>query len=214
MPNPPGSRNAKRQAAKEHRRAAAAAAARKRKRQQAMLGALAGVAVLGVALAVFFLVRGGGSDSTTGVAPSASATASAAPSAAAFPPVPAGADAALKTRPTVTAGTGAVTALKVTPLIEGTGPGAQTGQTVTVNYVGVTYQDGKEFDASWDKQQTFPVTLGQGGVIKGWDQGLVGAKLGSRLQLDIPASLAYGDPAPSGYPSGALRFVVDVLAIK
>jgi peptidylprolyl isomerase len=190
MPNPPGSKNAKRQLSKERRRAAAAAAANRRKRQQAMLGALAGVAVIGVVVAVFFLVRGGGGGSTPSTTPSASASA------------------------TVTAGTGDVTALKVTPLVEGTGTGAQNGQTVTVNYVGVTYKDGKQFDASWDKQQTIPVTLGQGGVIKGWDQGLVGAKLGSRVQLDIPASLAYGDPAPAGYPSGALRFVVDVLAIQ
>jgi peptidylprolyl isomerase len=215
MSNPPGTRNAKRAAAKEHRRAAAAAAAARRKRQQAMLGAIAGLAVAGVIVAVFLLVRGGGGDSTASTPSAApSAGASAAPSAAAFPPLPAGADPALASKPSVGPGTGQLTVLKVTPIIEGTGPGAQNGQTVTVNYVGATYKDGKEFDASWTRKQTLPVTLGSGGVIKGWDQGLVGAKVGSRIQLDIPAALAYGDPAPAGYPSGALRFVIDVLAVQ
>jgi peptidylprolyl isomerase len=216
MTNPPGTKNTRRQLHKERRRAAAAAAAAKRRRQQAMLGGLAGLAVIGVIVAVFLLVRGGGSDGGTATpAAGASASASAgAPSAAAFPALPPGADPALSSKPQVAAGTGDVTTLKVTPIVEGTGAAAQNGQTVTVNYVGVTYADGKEFDASWDKQQTFDVTLGAGGVIKGWEAGLLGAKVGSRLQLDIPSDQAYGDSPPEGYPKGDLRFVVDVLAVR
>ena len=95
-----------------------------------------------------------------------------------------------------------------------TGPGAQSGQTVTVNYVGVKYQSGEEFDASWDRGQPFPVQLGTGSVIEGWDKGLIGAKQGSRLQIDIPSALAYGDNPPEGYPAGPLRFVVDVLSVQ
>ncbi len=114
----------------------------------------------------------------------------------------------------VKAGEGTVTTLKVTPLIEGKGPAAKSGQTVTVNYVGVTYADGKEFDASWNSGQPFPVQLGTGSVIEGWDKGLLGAKAGSRLQLDVPAAQAYGETPPAGYPAGALRFVVDVLSVQ
>ena len=75
--------------------------------------------------------------------------------------------------------------------------------------------DGTEFDNSYDKGQPLPVKLGAGSVIKGWDQGLVGAQAGERLQLDIPADLAYGDN-PSGeiiQPGDALSFVIDVLAV-
>jgi peptidylprolyl isomerase len=132
------------------------------------------------------------------------ASASAASSAAAS--APAG---ALATKPTVTAGTGNLTALKVTTIIEGTGPAIQSGQTLSVNYVGVSYTTGTEFDSSWKRGQPFSFAVGQGKVIQGWDQGLIGVKVGSRVQLDIPSNLAYGD---TGNPAGPLRFVVDVLS--
>jgi peptidylprolyl isomerase len=124
-----------------------------------------------------------------------------------------GIDQALATAPKITAGTGAVTALKVTTLVEGKGVPVAAGATITVNYVGATYKDGQVFDASWQHGQTFSFVLGAGKVIPGWDQGLVGVKVGSRVQLDIPAALAYGenvDPS-SGAPAGDLRFIVDVL---
>jgi peptidylprolyl isomerase len=133
-------------------------------------------------------------------------------SKAAFPPVPAGADPALSKKPAVTGGTGPVTALKTTTLIQGTGPAVQAGQTVSVNYVGVTYAGGKEFDSSWKRKEPFSFPVGAGQVIKGWDQGLVGVKVGSRVRLDIPAGLAYGDNPGPDQPAGALRFVVDVLS--
>lgn len=211
-----GTKNARRQAAKEHRREAVAARARAQRRKQLMLISLAALAVVGIVVAITLLVRPepGSDTDALGSAATPTPTLTSTAAAAAFPPLPAGADPALATKPAVQAGTGDVTELKVTTLIEGKGAAAQNGQTVEVNYVGVTYKDGKEFDASWKGQRTFPVTLGKGGVIKGWDQGLVGVKAGSRVQLDIPAELAYGDPAPQGYPSGDLRFVVDVLSVR
>ena len=81
-----------------------------------------------------------------------------------------------------------------------------------MNYVGLTYVDGKEFDSSWNRSKAFSFPVGAGNVINGWDQGLAGAKVGSRVQLDIPADLAYGDNPTGGQPAGALRFIVDVLA--
>ena len=84
-----------------------------------------------------------------------------------------------------------------------------SGQTITVNYTGVTYADGKQFDSSWKSGQPLTTQIGVGKVIKGWDQGLVGVTVGSRVQLDIPSDLAYGD---SGNPAGPLRFVVDILS--
>ena len=212
-----GSKRVRRQAAKEHRRIAAEKHARARRRSQIMLAGLAGLAVVGIVVTVFLLVRGGdgGTDSLDpGSASSAGATPDASAPAGGFPPLPEGANVALATRPVIQAGTGDVTQLNVTTLIAGSGPAAQNGQTVEVNYVGATYKDGKEFDNSWDKRQTYPVTLGSGGVIQGWELGLLNAKAGSRVQLDIPANLGYGEKAPPGYPSGDLRFVVDVLSVE
>jgi peptidylprolyl isomerase len=204
-------KNDRKAAVKASRKAAAERAAKAKRRRQQLAVVLAGLAVVAIVLAIVLFTKGGNDTSTqssAGAAPSASAAA---------PPangIPADVDPALKTKPVVKAGEGDVTALKVTPLIEGKGPAAQNGQTVTVNYVGVTYKTGEEFDASWNSGQPFPVQLGSGGVIEGWDKGLVGAKVGSRLQLDIPAAMAYTDNPPAGYPAGALRFVVDVLSVQ
>ncbi|REF98835.1 peptidylprolyl isomerase [Asanoa ferruginea] len=205
-------KNDRKAAVKAARKAAAERAAKAKRRRQQLAVVLAGLAVVAIVLAIVLFTKGGGNDTSTqssaGAAPSASAAA---------PPangIPADVDPALKTKPVVKSGEGDVTALKVTPLIEGKGPAAKSGQTVTVNYVGVTYKTGEEFDASWKTGQPFPVQLGSGTVIEGWDKGLVGAKVGSRLQLDIPAAMAYGDNPPAGYPAGALRFVVDVLSVQ
>jgi peptidylprolyl isomerase len=111
----------------------------------------------------------------------------------------------------VTGGEGAVEELKVTALVKGKGPKVAAGQQIVVNYVGVTYADGKEFDSSWQRQQPFPLAIGVGQVIPGWDEGLVGVTVGSRVQLDIPAEMAYGENPSGGAPAGDLRFVVDVL---
>jgi peptidylprolyl isomerase len=122
---------------------------------------------------------------------------------------PTGGNSALAAKPVVGPGTGDLTKLTVTTLVEGTGSPVKAGQNLSVNYVGVSYKTGKEFDSSWSRNQPFSFTIGTGGVIKGWDDGLIGVKVGSRVQLDIPSELAYGD---TGNPSGPLRFVVDVLS--
>jgi peptidylprolyl isomerase len=132
---------------------------------------------------------------------------------AAAPPAPTvSLDPALQTKPVVEAGTGTLTEVKVTTIINGTGPALANGQSVKVNYVGTYFATGKEFDASWTGGEPFTFVLGQGGVIPGWDQGLQGVPVGSRVQLDIPANLAYGDAPTGNQPAGPLRFVIDVLS--
>ena len=203
----------KRTLAKQRKARLAAA----RRRRQTMLAVLSGLAVVVVIVGGVLLIthfNHGNSSTSAGASASAAASApevSPTPSVP-FPPTPAGADAALGAKPTVSAGTGTVSALKVTTLVQGNGPAVTSGQTITVNYVGVTYKDGKEFDSSWSRSQALTTVIGQGQVIPGWDQGLVGVKVGSRVQLDIPASLAYGASPGGGSPAGDLRFVVDVLS--
>jgi peptidylprolyl isomerase len=121
----------------------------------------------------------------------------------------------LSKEPKVTPPTGpSPTKLVTKDLIVGTGPEAKAGEQVTVNYVGVLYKGGKEFDASWKRNETFPFVLGKGQVIPGWDQGVAGMKVGGRRELIIPAELAYGAKGspPSIPPNSALVFVVDLLA--
>ncbi|MFC0507665.1 FKBP-type peptidyl-prolyl cis-trans isomerase [Micromonospora costi] len=205
---------------KSERRLAAQLAAQKaaeaKRRRQAWLGGLAGLAVVAVLITVFVIVGQGGDDDAApqaDAAPSASAPADQ-PAAPPAPQLPEDADPALGTKPAVTAGKGDLTKLTVTPVIKGTGPAVQAGQTITTNYVGVFYKDGKEFDSSWEAGQPASFPIGVGQVIKGWDQGLVGVTVGSRVQLDIPADLAYGNDGSGGRPAGPLRFVVDVLAAQ
>jgi peptidylprolyl isomerase len=200
----------------EKRAEAKAAKARARamqKRRQTLTVGGAAVVVLALVIGLFVWIS---NTSPSQPDPAASASADAGPAAAestaAFPPVPPGADPALSKKPAATAGTGKVTELKTTTLIQGTGPAVESGQTVNVNYVGVTYADGKEFDSSWSRSEAFSFQVGAGSVIKGWDQGLIGVKVGSRVQLDIPADMAYGENPGGGRPAGALRFIVDVLA--
>ncbi|MER6753399.1 FKBP-type peptidyl-prolyl cis-trans isomerase [Micromonospora echinofusca] len=206
---------------KSERRLAAQLAAQKaaeaKRRRQAWAGGLAGVAVVAVLITVFVTIgrNSDGDKDQTASAPSAGPSASA--PAADTPPapqLPEGADPALGSKPTVAAGKGELKKLTVTPLIKGKGPAVQKGQTITTNYVGVFYKDGKEFDSSWSGGQPATFAIGVGQVIPGWDQGLVGVTVGSRVQLDIPAELAYGTNPPGGRPAGPLRFVVDVLAAQ
>lgn len=105
--------------------------------------------------------------------------------------------------------------LVITTLVEGTGEPAKVGDTISVHYVGVLAADGTEFDNSYDRGEPFSFVLGQGQVIEGWDQGLVGAPAGSRIQLDIPAELAYGAQQRGSIiePNSPLTFVIDVMAI-
>lgn len=202
-----GKRTSARTARRAAFRAGAAqrAAAQRRKKNITAWSLRVGGVVVAVGLIIGGVFAFRSSDSgTSKAATSASASATAGAAASGNP--------ALSTKPTVTAGTGALTALAVTPLIQGTGPVVAKGQTISVNYVGVSFTTGKEFDSSWTRSQPFSFTVGQGKVIPGWDQGLVGVAVGSRVQLDIPSALAYGDTAAGGAPSGPLRFVVDVLS--
>jgi peptidylprolyl isomerase len=107
------------------------------------------------------------------------------------------------------------TELVVTDLETGSGPEAAEGDTVLVHYVGVRSEDGAEFDNNFEGGEPFPVVLGAGGVIQGWDEGLVGIQAGGRRQLDIPSELAYGDQ-PRGEvirANDALSFVIDAVAV-
>jgi peptidylprolyl isomerase len=200
-----------------------------RRRGQALIGAFAGVIVV-IAAVVALAVAGEPADETAGAraaaepaattpppaatTPDAQPPATQAPADPGFPPLPAGADPALASKPTTTAGSGALTRLTVRSLVKGKGAAARAGQAVTVNYVGVRYQTGEEFDASWTRAQPFSFQLGAGNVIPGFDQGLIGVTVGSRVQIDIPADLAYGDNPSGGRPAGPLRFIVDVLAVR
>ena len=98
----------------------------------------------------------------------------------------------------------------------GTGPAAKAGDTVSVQYVGVAYSSGKVFDSSWSRGQAFQFPLGEGQVIAGWDQGVVGMQVGGRRELIIPPNLAYGAQSPgSGIAANdTLIFIVDLVKIN
>lgn len=116
---------------------------------------------------------------------------------------------------TVPAGVPAPTQLVSQVLIEGTGPVVQSGQTVTFQYTGVNYSTGAVFDSSWEKGSPFSTPIGTGQVIKGWDTGLVGKKVGSQVLLVVPPDQGYGaagQPAAKISGTDTLVFVVDILA--
>ena len=100
-------------------------------------------------------------------------------------------------------------------IIVGKGAAAKNGDTVSVQYLGKNWSDGKQFDASWGRGEPFEFTLGEGGVIKGWDQGVVGMKKGGRRLLVIPPDLGYGAQGSGDIPANeTLVFVVDLEEIK
>lgn len=117
--------------------------------------------------------------------------------------------------PSASAGAEKITKLQKTDIKVGKGPAAKDGDSVTVNYVG-RLMDGTKFDSSIDRHQPFTFTLGTGGVIKGWDQGVVGMKVGGKRKLVIPADLAYGAAGspPKIPPNAPLQFVIDLLKIN
>lgn len=109
----------------------------------------------------------------------------------------------------------APTELVIEDLIVGTGDEAKAGRNVDVHYVGVAWSTGKQFDASWDRNETFEFRLGAGQVIQGWDQGVAGMKAGGRRRLTIPSDLGYGPYGAGGVIKGGetLVFVVDLLNV-
>ncbi|HET7589966.1 MAG TPA: FKBP-type peptidyl-prolyl cis-trans isomerase [Solirubrobacterales bacterium] len=121
-----------------------------------------------------------------------------------------------KTKPTVAVPSGPPPKkLEIKDLKKGEGPAAKAGDKVTVQYVGVDYKTGKQFDASWDRGEPFSFTLGAGEVIKGWDQGIGGMKAGGRRELIVPPGLAYGSQQVGSIPpNSTLVFVVDLLEIN
>jgi peptidylprolyl isomerase len=106
--------------------------------------------------------------------------------------------------------------LEVEDLTVGDGDEATKGKTVEVHYVGVSWQNGRQFDASWDRGQTFKFGLGKGQVIPGWDQGVEGMRVGGRRKLTIPPMLAYGKRGAGGAigPDETLVFVVDLVGVS
>lgn len=107
----------------------------------------------------------------------------------------------------------APTDLVISDLVEGTGAPANAGDTVEVHYVGVEFDSGEQFDASWDRGESIVFPLS--GLIAGWQEGIPGMKVGGRRQLVIPPHLAYG-PAGSGHrlAGSTLVFVIDLLDVR
>jgi len=101
-------------------------------------------------------------------------------------------------------------------LVTGTGAEATPGRTVEVHYVGVAWSTKKQFDASWDRGKPFDFALGAGRVIRGWDEGVAGMKVGGRRKLTIPPAMGYGARGAGGAigPNETLVFVVDLLAVR
>ena len=119
-------------------------------------------------------------------------------------------------KPTITIPAGnAPTELVKNDLIVGTGDEAVSGRNVSVHYVGVAWSNGRQFDASWDRNEPFEFRLGAGQVISGWDEGVAGMRIGGRRELTIPPHMGYGSRGAGGVIKGneTLVFVVDLLNV-
>jgi peptidylprolyl isomerase len=105
--------------------------------------------------------------------------------------------------------------LRVTPIREGAGRAAEEGDTLIVDYTGVLSETGALFDTTYQRDLPFDFVLGRGGVIAGWDEGLIGTSPGDVVKLDVPANLAYGANPPTNDipPDAALTFVIEVRAV-
>lgn len=101
-------------------------------------------------------------------------------------------------------------------IVKGKGPAAKRGDTLLVNYVGMNFSNGEEFDSSWDSGAPFPLQLGITRVIEGWTKGLVGIRKGGRRMLTIPPEMGYGAQGypPDIPPNETLVFVVDAVSVK
>jgi peptidylprolyl isomerase len=156
---------------------------------------LIGAAILLVAVvAVVLIARGGGDGSDTGTVSSD-----------------------LNEKPTIDVPSGSPPAELVSKdIVTGDGATAEQGDTVKVQYVGVDYATGKEFDSSWDSGQPFTFQIGAGNVIPGWDQGVEGMQVGGRRELIVPPGLAYGAQGspPAIAPNATLVFAIDLLDVQ
>jgi peptidylprolyl isomerase len=159
-----------------------------------------------VALALAVAGCGGGDDASSSTQASEARTAE-----------QPGGDTNLNAKPKVTVPDGPPPKqLEEKEIVAGDGAEAKSGDEVTVQYVGVGYDSKEEFDSSWSRNEPLTFSLGAGEVIKGWDEGVAGMKVGGRRELTIPASLAYGPAGspPVIGPNETLIFVVDLLAAK
>ena len=123
----------------------------------------------------------------------------------------------MATKPSVDIPSGAPPAELVREDLEvGTGAEATPGKTVEVHYVGVAWSTKKQFDAAWDRRETFDFPLGKGRVIRGWDEGVAGMRVGRRRRLTIPPAMGYGARGAGGAigPNETLVFIVDLLAVR
>ncbi len=158
-----------------------------------VIGLLVAGGILVVVVAVILIGRGGGSSDD---------------SSKAAITVPNGPTVELPSGP-------APTQLVVKDLKTGNGAEAKSGDQVSVQYIGVLYDNGSKFDSSYDHGQPFSFKLGGGQVIPGWDQGVAGMKVGGRRELIIPPGLAYGAQGqPPTIPANAtLVFVIDLVSV-
>jgi len=157
--------------------------------QLIFLGALGAAAIIAV---VVVLIAGGGDDGGSS-------------------------DVDTSTKPTVEVPDGPPPkTLQTDDIVVGDGAEAKPGDTLSMQYVGVNYSNGEQFDASWDNGQPFTFQLGSGQVIKGWDQGIAGMKVGGRRELIVPPDLGYGAQGspPAIGPNETLVFVVDLLDVQ
>ena len=121
------------------------------------------------------------------------------------------------TRPTVEVPKGpAPTELVIEDQVVGDGPEAIVGSQISAHYVGVAHSTGRQFDSSWNRGSPLEFRLGTGRVIKGWDDGIVGMRVGGRRRLTIPPHLAYGDRGAGAAikPGETLVFVVDLVGVR
>ncbi len=159
-----------------------------------LIGIMGFAAALGVVIAIV-LIAGGGDDSASSSSAEVSTD--------------------LAEKPVPATGGEAPAELVVDDIVEGDGAEAKAGDEVTVQYVGVDFATGEEFDSSWEAEP-FVFELGAGQVIPGWDEGVAGMKEGGRRQLTIPPDLAYGPQGspPAIGPNATLAFVVDLESVK
>lgn len=175
------------------------------------------LALILIACLALFAAGCGGSDDDSSSSSETSASTEATTTESDAPAEESSSEGKKKTKPEVTVPKGvSPNKFAFRDLEEGTGATAKSGDTVSVQYVGVGYDSEEEFDSSWSRNEPFSFTLGSGEVIKGWDQGVEGMKVGGRRELIIPANLAYGPAGspPAIGPNETLIFVIDLLAIE
>jgi peptidylprolyl isomerase len=195
-----------------------AAARRQQQRRRVVTIVVVVAAVLGAALLISAL----GGDDVTDVATESPETSETTETTAVTPVEPmacetaAPAEADMSAKPEVVVPEGEPPAeLQCTDVVVGDGEEAAVGDRIEVHYVGVSYSDGEQFDASWDGGEPITFPLLQDQLIDGWVQGIPGMKVGGRRQLVIPPALAYGDTGQGSIaPGETLVFVIDLISVE